>query len=187
MPRTDEQLATIISARDESSPALLLPAHDACRELYQRHARPLLAFLASRVRRGDLDDVHQAVWERIWRYLPRGFDGRNFRALLYKVARSCVIDTARKKRPDQLPDGHDPPAPNSGVSGDPLQEPERLATLQRCLERLAAQAARLVRARLAGDDYETICRELGLQPAQAHKLFHTAKTQLHDCLTRSKA
>ncbi len=68
-----------------------------------------------------------------------------------------------------------------------MLEQERMAVLQRCLDQLAENAARLVRARLAGIDYQTIAKELGLEPAQAHKLFHTAKSQLHDCINRSQA
>jgi len=186
MSPTDEQLAAVIGQRDASS-AHWQSAQDACAELYRRHAPFLLAFLANRMHRADLDDVHQAVWERVWRYLPMSFVGGNFRAWLYQVAHSRLIDAARKKLPHQLPDDHDAPDPRADASSDVLLEQERLAVLQRCLELLAERAARLVRARLAGMDYETIGKELGLLPAQAHKLFHTAKSQLHDCITRSQA
>jgi RNA polymerase sigma factor (sigma-70 family) len=183
MPLTDEQLAAVIRERDLSADHSRA-AQDACAELYRRHARPLLAFLSGRARRADLDDLHQVVWERVWRYLPESFVGGNFRAWLYQIARSRLIDESRKKRPDRLGD-RDLPDARTGNSGDELLEQEQLATLQHCLEQLAERAARLVRARLAGVDYETIGKELGLQPAQAHKLFHTAKGQLHECVRRS--
>jgi RNA polymerase sigma factor (sigma-70 family) len=185
MPPTDEELAAAIRQRD-ASPACWRSAQDACTQLYQRHARHLLAFLASRVRRADLDDIHQAVWERVWRYLPEGFEGGNFRAWLYKIAHSRLIDETRKKRPDRLGDDYDPADPSTGMSCDPLLEQERLAALEHCLQQLTHDAACLVRARLAGTDYATICQDLGIQPAQAHKLFHTAKSQLQDCVNRTQ-
>lgn len=186
MSTTDEQLAAVIRQRDISA-AHWQSAQDACTELYRRHAQSLLAFLASRVRRADLDDLHQAVWERIWRYLPESFAGGNLRAWIYQIARSQIIDAARKKRPERLANDHDPADPRAGKFADELVEHERWVVLKHCLDQLTERAARLVRARLAGMDYETIGKELGLQPAQAHRLFHTAKTQLHDCITRSQA
>src|SRR5438105_2887060 len=79
---SDEQLAATLAQREQSGQALRA-AQDAFRDLYQRHARKLLAFLAARVHRNDLEDVHQEVWERIWKHLPEGFHGGNFRAWLY--------------------------------------------------------------------------------------------------------
>jgi RNA polymerase sigma factor (sigma-70 family) len=187
MSQTDEQLAATVCQRDSSS-ANWRSAQEACAELYRRHAQFLLAFLATRVHRADIDDLHQAIWERVWRYLPGSFKGGgNFRAWLYQIARSRLIDAARKKRPARLADDHDVPDPRAGAPGEPLLEQERLALLQRCLEQLAEHTAKLVRARLSGLDYQTISQELGLQLAQAHKLFHSAKSQLQDCITRSQA
>jgi len=185
MPPTDEELAATIRRRDESA-ALWQAAQDACTQLYQRHARHLLAFLASRARRADLEDLHQVIWERVWCYLPKGFEGGNFQAWLFTIARSRLIDEARKKRPDRLADDHDPADSHAAAAGTELLEQERLVALEHCLEQLPPDAARLVRARLGGRDYTCICQELGLRPAQAHKLFHTAKCQLHDCMNRTQ-
>ena len=185
MSPTDEQLAAAIRQRDASA-AHWQSAQDACAELYRRHARSLVAFLASRVRRADLDDMHQTIWERVWRCLPESFAGGNFRAWLYQIARSRLIDAARKKRPDRLADDHDPP--------DPRRPARRRAAGTRATGHLAALPGTPGRAppasscaRLSGLDYETIGKELGLQPSQAHKLFHTAKKQLRDCVRRSQA
>jgi RNA polymerase sigma factor (sigma-70 family) len=186
MHRSDEELATVIRSRDESA-AHWQSAQEACTELYRRHAPSLLAFLASRVPRADLDDVHQSTWERVWQHLPTSFMGGSFRAWLFQVAHNHLIDSARKKRPERLGGNHDPPDPRSGRSADDLVERELMIVLERCLEQLAERAARLVRARLAGVDYETIAKELGMEPAQAHRLFHTAKSRLQECVTRSLA
>ena len=71
--KTDEQFAEAIAQRDRSPEAWRL-AQDACRELYEHHARRLLAFLAARVPRSTLDDLHQEVWQRVWQHLPQFLD-----------------------------------------------------------------------------------------------------------------
>ena len=81
----DERLAAIVSDRDRSDRAMRA-AQDAFGQLYQRHARRLLAFLAARVPRCDLNDLHQEVWLRARRHLPSGFHGGNVRAWLHQIA-----------------------------------------------------------------------------------------------------
>jgi DNA-directed RNA polymerase specialized sigma24 family protein len=81
--------------------------------------------------------------------------------------------------PDALPDGR------GGSAHDRLVEQERAEALRRCLEKLEAKAADLVRSRLAGEDYEEVCRRLGLKSSQAYKLFHTARDRLKTCVERA--
>jgi DNA-directed RNA polymerase specialized sigma24 family protein len=57
-----------------------------------------------------------------------------------------------------------------------------MEALRRCLEKLSATAADVVRARLAGMDYAEVCRRLDLQPQQAHKLYHKAQELLKACV-----
>ena len=178
---SDESLAEAVAGRDESGGALQA-ARDACEMLYRRHARLLLAFLAARVKRSDLEDTHQAIWELVWQRLPGGFHGGNFRAWLYRVARNLVIDLARKKRPELY--GEQQPDVEGPAGGGP-EEAERSAVLRGCLERLPAEWAALVRARLGGESYDEICPRLGLKPERAHKLFHQAKEQLQACVQRA--
>src|SRR5262249_46401761 len=83
---SDEQLAVCLTPPRKSSAAR--DAEAAFQQLYQRHARPLLAFLAGRVRRDLLDDVHQTVWLRVWERTPERIEGGNFRAWLFQVARN---------------------------------------------------------------------------------------------------
>lgn len=181
----DAQLAAII-ARRGSSEFAMEAARVAFGKLYEWHARRLLAFLAARVRRDDLDDLNQEVWQRAWRALPDGFDGRNFRAWLHTIARHALIDHGRRKRPEPLredamlldPSGHRP--------DEPLIEQERMAALKRCLDQLGAEATALVRGRLAGEGYPEICLRLGMTSEKAHKLFHQAKTYLQACVERAR-
>lgn len=181
----DEQLTALIAQREESALAWH-EAQDACRRLYDRHARLLLAFLASRLRRDNLEDVHQAVWQRVWEHLPKGFHGGNFRGWLYQIARNCVIDHHRRKPLKLLSEQelHDQSADDDE---EPLAEQEQSEILRHCLERLDAEKADLVRSRLAGEDYDAICARLGFQPARAHKLFHQAKEELRNCVQKAFA
>lgn len=178
----DEKLAAAV-ARRERSEQDLDAAQDAFRHLYERHARILLAFLSARVERGDLEDVHQEIWQRVWKQAPKGFKGGHFRAWLYTIARNYLIDRSRKKKPESLPEGElaDPRARTDAI----LDEQERMEILKHCLDRLGADLASVMRARLAGDSYEEICARSGLGTAQAHKLVYQAKEQLQNCVQKT--
>jgi RNA polymerase sigma-70 factor, ECF subfamily len=180
---TDEQLAAVLARRGESDRAWQL-AQDACRSLYDRHARLLLSFLATRVGLHDAEDVQQLVWQRIWQSGAGGFQGGNFRAWLYQIARNAIIDLARKKKHQPL--GEVEPADlRPQEAGARLEQEERSQALSHCLEKLEEAMALLVRARLAGESYEAVCARMQLTPARAHKLFHTAKEQLQTCMERT--
>lgn len=181
---TDEDLAALAARRTDSDGALGA-ARDAFDRLYRRHAPLLLAFLAARGRRTDLDDVHQDVWSRVWTRLPDQFQGGNFRAWLYQIARHVVIDRARKHKPDALVDEHTLQDRNHEPVDQPLIEAERGEALRRCLEKLTTEAATLVRARLAGEDYTQVCARLGMASSRAYKVFHEAKAQLQACVERA--
>src|SRR5688572_19709430 len=105
----DEQLATrLAQARD--SKARLRDARHACELLYRRHARLLLAYLAARVERAELEDVHHTIWLRVWENAPGSFRGGSFRGWLHQIARNYLIDISRRRRTemrdatDELPD-----------------------------------------------------------------------------------
>jgi RNA polymerase sigma factor (sigma-70 family) len=183
-PSADEDLAQIVARRLQSDGAMA-SARSAFEELYSRHARPLLAFLASRVRRADLDDLHQEVWQKVWHRLPDAFHGGQFRAWLHQIARNAVIDHARKKRPETLDEEVLLPDDRQESIDSRILEEERRAILGRCLEHLDQEAATLVRARLSGEAYTEICSALGLKPERARKVFHMAKAQLQACIERA--
>jgi RNA polymerase sigma factor (sigma-70 family) len=181
---TDEQLAETVAQRDQSEDAWQ-QARAACGKLYGRHARQLLAFLAGRVRRADLEDVHQAVWERVWQHLAAGFHGGSFRGWLYQLTRNYVIDQERKKRPDRLGDDGEPVDPRGGRPEDSMMQAEDMRILSQCLKQLDERSAAVVRSRLAGEGYEAICARLSLSMEVAHKVFHRAKEQLQSCVRRA--
>jgi RNA polymerase sigma-70 factor (ECF subfamily) len=183
---SDEQLAAVIARREQSAPAWRA-AQNACQELYQRHARRLLAFLAARVKRSHLEDLHQDIWQRVWQHVAGGFHGGNFRAWLYMIARNCVTDQGRKKQLSPLGETQDLPDVRQRPAEAALVDVELTALLHRCLQRVATEAASVVQARLAGESYQDICQRTGLKPETAHKLFHQAKAQLQACVQRATA
>jgi RNA polymerase sigma-70 factor (ECF subfamily) len=181
---SDEQLAEIIARRQQPD-GCWQAARRACEQLYLRHARRLLSFLSARVSRNDLEDTHQAIWQKVWHRLPGGFHGGNFRAWLYQIARNHLIDARRKKK---LKTAKDEALDVEGRESEAeivIVEREENAILERCLAKLSDDAARVVRARLAGESYGEICRRTGWKLDRAQKLFLQAKHLLQVCVERA--
>jgi RNA polymerase sigma-70 factor, ECF subfamily len=178
---SDEPLIAVIVRRGRSD-AAMRAARGAFEMLYQRRAPLLLAFLSSRVASGDRDDLHQEIWVRVWNRLPEQFQGGNFRAWLHQIARNVIVDHGRKRKPEAFSEPESLPDGRSRRPDDRLIEQERAEALRRCMERLEARTAELVRGRLAGESYQEICARLVLPPPDAHKLFHLAKNQLKTCV-----
>src|SRR4051812_34951050 len=82
----DDELAAVVARRDQSGRALAA-GRAAFEGLYDRHAGPVLAFLAARSRRAEVDDLAQEVWRRAWHHLPDGYGGGQFRGWLFRMAR----------------------------------------------------------------------------------------------------
>lgn len=181
---SDEELAAVIAGRDESQ-LQWDEAQRAFGALHTNHSRKLLAFLATRVPRSDLDDVHQEVWQRVWQNLPTGFQGGNFRAWLHQIARNYLIDRSRRRRPDQWNEDSQFSDPRIQPPEEIVLENERTQILQSCLQRLGDKLEALVRARLGGEEYEEICSRLSIPSSQVYKLYHQAKSQLTACVERS--
>jgi RNA polymerase sigma factor (sigma-70 family) len=183
---SDEELAAQAVQRDAAGRPSE-PARRACSELYDRHAPSLLAFLAARVARSQIDDVHQAVWQRVWEMLTKQRFAGHFRGWLFTVTRHYLIDLSRKKSPEAMPEGTDMTDTDQDSPPAQLIETERWQALSDCLEKLDRSAADLVRGRLGGEAYEVLCERLGLEPARAHRLFHSAKEQLQSCVQHAMA
>lgn len=178
---TDEELATSVARRGESV-ATLEHAKMAFSWLYARHSRLLRAFLSSRISRSDIDDVEQAVWEKIWAKLPEQFQGGNFRAWLYQIARNHLVDSHRRSRPDELSEKFDV-SDHRAISPDALVvDQERMQILETCLNKLSDSMSQVVRGRLSGESYEALCERLAIDNARAQKLLFTAKQLLQSCV-----
>jgi RNA polymerase sigma-70 factor (ECF subfamily) len=157
-------------------------AHRDFEALYRQHAGPLLAFLAGRVQpRADVPDVAQDIWSRVWHHRA-SFTGGNFRAWLFQIARNLLIDRARRPQLEALPADHDAPDARLASPDVTLMDQEVQERLRRCLDRLRPEERELVSARLGGESYEDLSVRLKLTAQQAHRLFHTAKTRLQECV-----
>lgn len=185
--QNDEHLAKCVQLRGLSA-AAEAQAQDALVQLYDRHAPRLLVYLAARVHRDDVEDIHQAVWQRVWERLPDSFREGNFRGWLFQVARNYIIDWRRKMRPESL-------TVEQGTfhadhrSVDPAEtalERERRDVLRRCLQRLAPPLLQVIQARLSGEEYASLSRRLGITAAQAQKMLHRAKVLLQACVNQSQ-
>lgn len=147
---------------------------------YDEHARPLLAWLATRVPRSDLEDVHQEIWTKVLARKAASFKGGSFRAWLYTLARNHLIDRHDKKPATPLLP--DPEAAHVDVR---QRSPLEIALDHEQCERLAASLAglsdvrrRVVQMRLAGLGYDAIAADLGISTPQAHSHFFAAKRDL---------
>jgi RNA polymerase sigma-70 factor (ECF subfamily) len=181
---TDEALAGRAARRD-ASPAARADAQDAFRELYDRHARRLLAFLAGRVKSAAVEDVAQDVWQKVWQSLPTAFHGGSFRSWLYTIARNCLTDHLRRRKAEAIPEEGNLADHRHRPADEELAEAELRAALARCLEkleRLDAQLAELVRARVGGETYDDFCARTGMPADKAYRAFHHAKAQLQRCV-----
>ncbi|MGH7128258.1 MAG: RNA polymerase sigma factor, partial [Planctomycetaceae bacterium] len=148
---SDEQLAESISVRHESCERWRL-AQECFEELYRRHGRNMSAFLAARVLSSEIEDMHQAVFERVWEHLPQKFHGGHFRAWLFKIARNYVIDQGRRRTMDHWEDDTQFPDPNPPLPDEQIVETEsqrrRTDALRQCMEKLSERESDAVRRRM---------------------------------------
>ena len=188
---TDEELAQLIS-RQSSPGGNQQAAADAFVQLYRRYQSSVRSFVCARVNPNDLDDLEQEIWRKIWRYLPTKFQGGNFRAWMYQIARNYIIDHSRRQKRVVAPgaEADEQADPRLASSEEPLLAAERAEALRSCLERMQqanAQSADLVRQRLAGKGYAEICTALGIDRDRAYQMFERVKGQLKTCIQQALA
>ena len=186
---TDEELAEIV-ARASSPVGDRAVASAAYLQLYDRHQGKIRTFLFARVHANDVDDVEQEVWQRVWRFLPTKFQGGNFRAWLYQMTRNYLIDNSRRQKNVVPPgaEGEDEVDSRTRRPEECVLAAERAEALRSCLERLHsadAQAAALVRGRLAGKRYEELCPALGLDQNRAYEVYKRVSGQLKTCVQKA--
>jgi RNA polymerase sigma factor (sigma-70 family) len=179
----DEDLARAVSAREGSGTS----ARAAFDELYHRHAPRLLAFLAGRLKRAEVEDTHQAIWLKVWKQLPARFDGQHFRGWLFQIARNEVID-GHRRRGQWTSEGDGAVSEVASAQPGPEHsylESERRAVLEGCLEKLGDRALPIVRAALSGERYDEVGERFGMKKEALYKVIHEAKKRLQACVERA--
>jgi len=159
-------------------------AHPLFQELYRRHAAMSERFIAARVRRSQVADIHQKTWTKAWKRASQFTVGTGYRAWLLTIACNTITDeyraSARKPTLALVDEGNLVNDDRSAAAS--LIADEEQDILDDCLKYLPQAALDLVRGRLGGRSYTELCDELGLTESAAHKLFFKSKTQLQQCV-----
>jgi RNA polymerase sigma-70 factor (ECF subfamily) len=155
--------------------------------LVREHSQPLRLWLAPRVARNELDNASQEVWLRVSKHYDDRFDGDNFRAWLFQIARNYLIDESRRRRLTPVPDETKMVRPDQRAREphEILIDLERRSHLAACIEKLGEPRKTIVKARAAGMDYEEFVAEVNLSNQQASQHFFAAKKLLRACLESS--
>lgn len=149
-------------------------------ELVRRTARLIYARIYLEV--GDVqraEDLVQETFLRAWRSLGQVVDPKGFRAWLDSVAHSAVVDSyrhaSRKKRAGQWADA-DRLEGLPGRDPEPAEAAEMAEAREQALSVLRSLPEEyrlpLMLRYLAGSDYETISRQLGMSNGRLRGLLH---------------
>lgn len=156
--------------------------------LVREHFAPLRLWLASRVPRHDLDNASQEVWLRVSKHYDAKFDGSNFRAWLFQIARNYLVDESRRRRLTPVPDENEMVRPDQRAREpyEILIDRERRCRLATCIEKLKEPRKAIVKARAAGMGYDDFVATLSLSSEQASQHFFAAKKILRVCMESSR-
>lgn len=179
-PITDEELGLRIASEAPDG-----TAHPLFLEIYGRLSVMVERFIAARIDRSHVDDVHQLTWAKAWRNAKQFTEGTTYRAWLLTIARNTITDEFRKRSRRPVValsnDGADLLDSSAAVDAAMIDE-EQLFALKGCLQQLEKKAIALVRGRMGGISYQDLCQTLNLSESAAHKLFFNSKSRLQDCL-----
>jgi RNA polymerase sigma-70 factor (ECF subfamily) len=170
-PLTENEIDRAIVARARHDPRAFAP-------LYDRYLDPIYRYCYRRLgNREAAEDATSAIFARALAALPSYRDG-SFRAWLFVIAHNIVIDTHRRRRPEQpLADAYEP------VDREPTPEEAALASDARqslwvLLEVLPADQRRVLELRLAGLTGAEIAQVLNRSVAAVKMLQLRAMTRL---------
>ncbi|MEZ6130832.1 MAG: sigma-70 family RNA polymerase sigma factor [Planctomycetaceae bacterium] len=158
--------------------------HDAFQSLYEDHNSQLLRFLGSRVRgRIATEDVAADVWLKVLRKADQ-FDGMNFRAWMFTIARSTLIDTVRRLQRDHSTTTADQvDVEVVDQTAESLQRQEELAALHDCIQSVGGPFVEaVVRTKLQETAPEQLAQELNISRATVDSRVSRGRKLLSDCI-----
>lgn len=158
--------------------------------LFVQHMVQIRAFVLSLMPDfSQVDDILQDVFITVTAKAADFQEGTNFRAWVFTIARFRVLKSMNAMSKAFLPLSEDVVTQLVEERPEPDDELERrLLLLERCLEKLAPQARRIVRMRY----YESIkpariAEQLGLGVNGVSVLLSRSRSLLRDCVERALA
>jgi len=190
MPPTTERLRRASAAHETIAPSRAASRALDVNALYEEHAPRLLSWLSGRVPRSRVEDLHQEVWLRGVRAIETQFDGENFRAWLFTIARNLIYDGAGNAALGNTCSLDN--MPTLPLDRKALEPPAIVADMERrrlvadCISQLGEPQRSIVALRMAGEDYRTIESTISVTAARSTAHFHAAKKLLKTCVQTKK-
>jgi RNA polymerase sigma-70 factor (ECF subfamily) len=155
----------------------------AFRTLYERHARPMVAFCHHFVRdAARAEELAQDVFVNVYRARSRYQPSARFKTFLYRVASNLCLNELRRPERAARPAGAEDGPPDPDEVASPAAGPEDVArgrALERAVRGMLAglpekQRAALVLCRFEGLSYEEIAEVLDATVPAVKSLIHRA-------------
>ena len=156
-------------------------------DLYTIYAPQVLSFLAARLDElADAEDILHNSWVKV-QDSAETFDGKNFRAWFFQIARNTLYDFLRspktRKKPAELSEDLDP-----GHHSDPsarMSRDEELTALQDCINSVGGEFVEAVRRnKVDGESPEDIANDLGIDVGTVYSRIFKGKKKLLACLEK---
>jgi len=156
----------------------------AFRTLYDRHSPELLAFLGARAKRAvSAEDVASDVWLKVISKADQ-FTGGNFRAWVFSIARTTLIDAVRKGQRENTTSGDvDVDVAVSEDNSATIAREEELNALKDCIQSVGGPFIEaVVRTKLNDVSPEVLAEELKVSRATIDSRVSRGKKLLSECL-----
>ena len=156
---------------------------DAFNCLYQRHSLNLLAFLRTKARLADAEDLLQDIWMTL-RDHPPADERHQIRGWLFQVARTRLIDFYRRQKKQNLPLIDDIPDKSPDTVPFSEDDEKRKNDLADCIHHLAAEFREALTMWMHNSKHEEIAEKQGVPLNTSHTRVNRAKDKVKECLHR---